>query len=120
MIIKEKKEKNLPVTIRVKVEKEFVEKCGNKSIRFSRKNPDDSTTVIAKDLIVDADGYVEVKLPKGWNTLSGQSRAAKAENLQFYLSAGFEGYQLGDINNDKKVNLTDLMMCLNHVAKKRN
>ena len=49
---------------------------------------------------------------------SGQSRAIQSENLQFIISAAYEGYQLGDINNDKKVNLIDLMMCLNHVAKK--
>ncbi len=109
---------NLPITIRVKVEKDFVEKCGEKGIRFSRKNQDDSTAVIAKDLDVDADGYVEVKLPKGWNPSSGQGRAIMTEKIQFFISAESGGYQLGDINNDKKVNLTDLMMCLNHVAKK--
>ena len=109
---------DLSIAVRVKVDKEFIKKCGNKGIRFSGKNPDGSVTVIAKDLAADEREYVEVRLSKGWNMPSGQSRAIQSENLQFIISAAYEGYQLGDINNDKKVNLIDLMMCLNHVAKK--
>ena len=114
---------DLSISVRVKVDKEFIKKCGNKGIRFSGKNPDGSVTVIAKDLAADEREYVEVRLSKGWNMPSGQNRAIQSENIQFIISAAYEGYQLGDINNadiDGKggVTLSDLMRILNYVSKK--
>lgn len=105
---------SLPMTLRVKLEGEFISLCGNAGINFSRKEGD-NITVLGEDLKPDENGYITMEV-------SGRDIAALAAentNLEFLVSAKkIESgeYTRGDINGDGKINIFDLMAALYHVS----
>lgn len=71
-------DKSIPVTIRVKLDRGFIESCGGKGITLSRKETSGEYKVVAENLIPDEDGYVKVSLSQGW------AEAVKAKLLGLF------------------------------------
>lgn len=118
-------DKTVPVTIRIKLDKDFIEACGGKGITFSREGNFGKKEIIAENLVPDAEGYVEVALSGGWDAadsnakmLNLSSMGNEIEEVQFYISAKSveQGeYKLGDVNGDGEIKMNDLHLCMKHV-----
>lgn len=118
-------DKTVPVTIRIKLDKDFIEACGGKGITFSREGNFGKNEIIAENLVPDAEGYVEVALSGGWDAVNSNAKMLnlssvgnEIEGVQFYISAKSveQGeYKLGDINGDGEIKMNDLHLCMKHV-----
>lgn len=117
----------IPVTARIKLDKDFISKCGKNPIRISKMTDDGQTVLLADNLTVGDDGYVEVTLQNGFSgniasqilysdiTGSGaRSEAVKA--MEFVVSSKIMEVKPGDIDGDGNIKMADLMMCLHHVS----
>ncbi len=123
-------DEKFPIKLRVKLDKDFLDKCKSNPVRFSKVDPDGKITVIQDNVKADADGYLTVEFADGiGGAASSQVLYSGADGInaqadtvsgnQFIISSQEAGEgTLGDINQDGRVNLFDLMECLNHVAKK--
>lgn len=121
-------DKTVPVTIRIKLDKDFIEACGGKGITFSREGNFGKKEIIAENLVPDAEGYVEVALSGGWDAadsnakmLNLSSMGNEIEEVQFYISAKSveQGeYKLGDVNGDGEIDILDILACLDHTSEK--
>jgi hypothetical protein len=118
-------DKTVPVTIRIKLDKDFIEACGGKGITFSREGNFGKNEIIAENLVPDAEGYVEVALSGGWDAVNSNAKMLnlssignETEEVQFYISAKSveQGeYKLGDVNGDGEIKMNDLHLCMKHV-----
>lgn len=118
-------DKTVPVTIRIKLDKDFIEACGGKGITFSREGNFGKNEIIAENLVPDAEGYVEVALSGGWDAVNSNAKMLnlssvgnETEGVQFYISAKSveqEEYKLGDVNGDGEIKMNDLHLCMKHV-----
>lgn len=118
-------DKTVPVTIRIKLDKDFIEACGGKGITFSREGNFGKKEIIAENLVPDAEGYVEVALSGGWDAADSNAKMLnlssvgnEIEGVQFYISAKSveQGeYKLGDVNGDGEIKMNDLHLCMKHV-----
>ena len=120
---------SMPVTIRVKVDDEFLDQCGENPVRISRVGENGTPTIVAENVTVNEDGYVEINFPKGLQGTGVASQILYAnaggqrtiqEKYSFVISSQVDESEvmLGDIDGDGQVNLVDLMQCLNHVGGK--
>ena len=121
----------IPLTIRVKVDNEFLEQCGKNPVRISKVGEDGTPTILAKKVTVGEDGYVEFNFPNGLQGTgeasqvlysNGDGQKTTQEKYSFMISSQKEEGEvmLGDINGDGRINLVDLMQCLNHVGRKES
>lgn len=118
-------DKTVPVTIRIKLDKDFIEACGGKGITFSREGNFGKKEIIAENLAPDAEGYVEVALSGGWDAVNSNAKMLnlssmgnEIEEVRFYISAKSveQGeYKLGDVNGDGEIKMNDLHLCMKHV-----
>lgn len=118
-------DKTVPVTIRIKLDKDFIEACGGKGVTFSREGTFGKKEIIAENLAPDAEGYVEVALSGGWDAVNSNAKMLnlssvgnEIEGVQFYISAKSveQGeYKLGDVNGDGEIKMNDLHLCMKHV-----
>lgn len=121
-------DKTVPVTIRIKLDKDFIEACGGKGITFSREGSFGKNEIIAENLVLDAEGYVEVALSGGWDAVNSNAKMLnlssvgnEIEGVQFYISAKSveqEEYTLGDINGDGEIDILDILACLDHTSER--
>lgn len=121
-------DKTVPVTIRIKLDKDFIEACGGKGITFSREGNFGKNEIIAENLVPDAEGYVEVALSGGWDAVNSNAKMLnlssvgnEIEGVQFYISAKSveQGeYKLGDINGDGEIDILDILACLDHTSER--
>ena len=118
----------IPVTVRIRVDQEFLEQCGDNPIRISKISADGSMAIMQDNLTVTEDGYLEVAFPNGLQgagtatqMLNGgaEGRSITSQEFSFVVSSEVkDDGMLGDINGDGLINLVDLMQCLNHVGGK--
>lgn len=118
----------IPVTIRIRLDDDFIKKCGDNPVRLSRLAEDLSTVLVKDNLKISEDGYVEVTFENGFSGgISSQTLFANGsevqragnETLGFVVSSKAEkteGFKIGDIDGDGKIAMADLMMCLHHVS----
>ena len=121
-------DKTVPVTIRIKLDKDFIEACGGKGITFSREGNFGKNEIIAENLVPDAEGYVEVALSGGWDAVDSNAKMLnlssvgnEIEEVQFYISAKSveQGeYKLGDVNGDGEIDILDILACLDHTSER--
>lgn len=120
----------LPITVRVKIEKNFLDQCGDNPIRISKVDESGTPAVIAENVTVGEDGYVEISFPNGLQgtgvasqvlyTNSGGQRLLQ-EKYSFMISSQKEEAEvkLGDVNGDGEINIFDLTLCMNHIVEKK-
>mgnify|MGYP002645925296 CR=1 FL=1 len=120
---------SMPVTIRVKVDDEFLDQCGENPVRISRVGEDGIPTIVAKNVTVNEDGYVEINFRKGLQGTGVASQILYAnaggqrtiqEKYSFRISSQVDEPEvmLGDINGDGVINISDLTLCMNHILGK--
>ncbi len=120
---------SMPVTIRVKVDDEFLDQCGENPVRISRVGEDGTPTIVAENVSVNEDGYVEIKFPNGLQGTGVASQILYAnaggqrtiqEKYSFRISSQVDEPEvmLGDINGDGAINISDLTLCMNHILGK--
>lgn len=121
----------LPFTLRIRLDGEFLEQSGNRPIRFSKVAADGSSTILEDNVKADTDGYLEVSFQDGIGASvnsqavytgrnEGDIQGKISAGTRFIVSsrAGEDAAGTGDINADGKVDILDLMLCLNHVSRK--
>ena len=118
----------IPVTVRIRVDQEFLDQCGDNPIRISKIGADGSVAIMQDNLTVTEDGYLEVAFPNGLQgtgtatqmlNAGAEGRSITSQEFSFVVSSeAKDDVMLGDINGDGQVNLVDLMQCLNHVGRK--
>ena len=121
----------LPFTLRIRLDSEFLEQCGSRPIRFSKVAADGNSVVLQDNVKVDEEGYLEVTFKDGiGESVSSQMLYAgrNGENIpgessngtRYIVSSQIAEIEAGsgDINADGKVDILDLMLCLNHVSRK--
>ena len=119
----------MPVTIRVKVDDEFLDQCGENPVRISRVGEDGTPTIVAENVSVNEDGYVEIKFPNGLQGTGVASQILYAnaggqrtiqEKYSFRISSQVDESEvmLGDVNGDGEIDIFDLTQCMNHIVEK--
>lgn len=110
----------IPFTLRVKLDDEFQELHGKRPVRFSKVGADGTITMIKDDLKADEEGYLRIDFKDGIGTSDGSQSKLAQEGARFIVSSQVAEIipGSGDIDGDGEVTLLDLMMCLNHVARK--
>lgn len=120
---------SMPVTIRVKVDDEFLDQCGENPVRISRVGEDGTPTIVAENVSVNEDGYVEIKFPNGLQGTGVASQILYAnaggqrtiqEKYSFRISSQVDESEvmLGDVNGDGEIDIFDLTQCMNHIVEK--
>ena len=117
----------IPVTVRIRVDQEFLDQCGDNPIRISKIGADGSVAIMQDNLTVSEDGYLEVAFPNGLQgtgtatqmlNAGAEGRSITSQEFSFVVSSRTNDVVLGDVNEDGQVNLVDLMQSLNHVGGK--
>lgn len=117
-----------PFTVRIKVDQEFLEQCGDNPIRISKIGADGSMAIMQDNLTVTEDGYLEVAFPNGLQgagtatqmlNAGTEGRTITSQEFSFVVSSETQNdVTLGDVNGDGQINIFDLTQCMNHIIKK--
>lgn len=118
---------SMPVTIRVKVDDEFLDQCGENPVRISRVGEDGTPTIVEENVTVNEDGYVEINFPNGLQGTGVASQILYAnadgqrtiqEKYSFRISSQVDESEvmLGDVNGDGRITTADLVKSANYVV----
>ena len=119
----------VPLTMRIRVDDELFDQCGNNPIRISKVGVDGNAVIMQDNLTVTEDGYLEIAFPNGLQgtgvatqmlETSIEGRNTVTQYYSFLVSSRTQSDDviLGDINGDGQINIFDLTQCMNHIIKK--
>ena len=119
----------VPFTMRIRVDEEFVEECGNNPVRISKVGADGNAVIMQDNLTVTEDGYLEMVFPNGLQgtgvatqmletDIEGQNTVTQYYSFLVSSKTQSDEVMLGDINGDGQINIFDLTQCMNHIIKK--